>query len=323
VLPNDPFYGNYYYQYPAIIEGIRETAAAHGFDGEYWATEITYCSEEFPHCHAPDQPWGLPRTDKQAAKYSARAIVMHLGWDIGVAMLTWLPDVREMAPWTHPTTSNLYKVLAGTMPISLDVRIEREPTNTLTNTFELPNGDMLFALWTHGEAVDDDPGVITTLTFPGLSAQQVIAIDVLNGFEQELIIEVSTGNLVIRNIFVRDYPLILRITNRSVTPPLFRVVTTTSLTTETLTETATSTFLTTAVSRETVSKTETAFRESTQYMTYTTSMPYTTTDVATTTVVEGVGVDNVALSALAFVVGLAVGAAAIIVVRRKGPRSRS
>ncbi|MFX0185202.1 MAG: hypothetical protein ACFE95_19140, partial [Candidatus Hodarchaeota archaeon] len=28
VLPIDPFYGDYYYQYPAIIEGIRQTAAA-------------------------------------------------------------------------------------------------------------------------------------------------------------------------------------------------------------------------------------------------------------------------------------------------------
>lgn len=218
VLPNDSFWEGYYYQYPAIIEGIQQTAAAHGFDGEYWATEISYCSEEFPHCQGLSQPWGLPRTDKQAAKYSSRAIVMHLGWDIGVAMSTWLPDVPEMAPWTHPTTSNLYKVLAGTRPISLAVRIEREPTNTLTNTFALPNGDMLFALWTHGEAIDDDPGVSTTLLFPGLSAQQVIAIDVLNGFEQELIIEVWTGNLVIRNLFVRDYPLILRITNPYFSP---------------------------------------------------------------------------------------------------------
>jgi hypothetical protein len=211
VLPNDLFYEDYYYQYPAIIEGIRQTAAANGFDGEYWATEISYCSQEFDPF--PDSPWEQPKTDKQAAKYSTRAIVMHLGWDIGVAMCTWLPDIPEMAPWSHPTTSNLYKVLAGTRPMSLAVEIESEPTNTLTYAFALSNGDTLFALWTHGEAVDDVPGVSTTLTFPGLSAQQVIAIDVLNGFEQELIIEVENGNLVIRNIFVMDYPIILRIDN--------------------------------------------------------------------------------------------------------------
>ena len=210
VLPNDPFYGDYYYQYPAIVEGIRETAAAHGFEGEYWATEISYSSEEYGEDPA-DSEWGVPSTDMQAAKYCLRAIAMHLGWDIGVAMSTWLPTVPETAPTTHRTTSNLYKVLVGARPMSLAFQIENKPGNTLNNTFKMPNGDTLLALWTHGEAVDDDPGVGTTLTFPSLSAQKVIAIDALNGFEQELIIEVENGNLVIRDIFVRDYPIILRI----------------------------------------------------------------------------------------------------------------
>ncbi|MHA2429299.1 MAG: hypothetical protein ACXADB_14855 [Candidatus Hermodarchaeia archaeon] len=220
VLPNEPFFGDYYYQYPAIIEGIRQTAAAHGFDGEYWATEITYCSEEFPQCQGLSQPWGIPETDKQAAKYSARTIVMHLGLDMGVSMWTWQPDMPELAPWAHPTASNLYKVLAGTQPLNLTVRIAPEPPNTMTNAFELPNGDMLFALWTHGEAIDEDPGVITTLTFPGLSDQQVIAIDVLYGFEQKLLIDVRPGNLIIRNLLVRDYPLLLYITTPSPGSPI-------------------------------------------------------------------------------------------------------
>jgi len=214
VLPNDSFYGDYYYQYPAIIEGIRETAAAHGFDGDYWSCGITYSAEG----NAPDQPWGCPQTDKHAAKYLSRTIVMHLGWDIGVAMNAWLPDFPpELSPWLRHTASNLYKVLAGTKPISLDVEIEREPINALSNTFELSNGDTLFTLWTHGEAVDDDPGVATTLTFPGLSAKQVIAIDVLNGFEQELVVEEENGDLIIRDIFVMDYPIILRIMHPDIT----------------------------------------------------------------------------------------------------------
>jgi hypothetical protein len=66
---------------------------------------------------------------------------------------------------------------------------------TLTPTTEprddrchsLPYGDVLFALWTNGAAVDDNPGVTANLTFPDLSAQKVEGIDVLNGFEQELV----------------------------------------------------------------------------------------------------------------------------------------
>jgi hypothetical protein len=216
VLPSDSFYGDYYYQYPMIIEGIRETAATHGFDGEYWSTEISYGAGG----NAPDQPWGYPQTDKQAAKYISRAVVMHLGWDMGVSQNSWLPDFSpEQSPWLHHTTSNLYKILAGTKPISLVVEFESEPSNTQNNTFEMPDGDTLFTLWTHGEAVDDDSGVCTTLTFPGVSAQKVLAIDPLHGFEQELIIGEQNGNLVIRDVFVMDYPIILRINNDTSTIP--------------------------------------------------------------------------------------------------------
>ena len=208
VLPNDLFYRDYYYQYPTIIEGIREAAAAHGFDGEYWATEISYGG-----LGNHSGPWGNPQTDKEAAKYSSRAVVMHLGGDIGVSMYPWLPDVPENTPWTHRVTSNLYKVLAGSTPSNLNAEIKSEPTNTLSYSFELPNGDKLFAYWTHGEAVYDDSGVKTTLTFPGLSAQKVVAIDTLNGFEQELFKRMENGNLIIPNIYLMDYPVILRINN--------------------------------------------------------------------------------------------------------------
>ena len=38
-----------------------------------------------------------------------------------------------------------------------------------------------------------------------------MGIDVLNGFEQELITETGNGNLVIRNLLVKDYPMTLRL----------------------------------------------------------------------------------------------------------------
>lgn len=66
-------------------------------------------------------------------------------------------------------------------------------------------------MWNDNVAVDYDPGVPSMLTFPNTSAQKVIGIDVLHGFEQELIIENENGNLVIRNLFIKDYPIILRL----------------------------------------------------------------------------------------------------------------
>ena len=218
VFPNDSIYGDYYYQYPAIVEGIRETAAAHGFVGEYWATEITYWSQEFPDCS--DQPWLLPESEKQAAKYNSRAVVTHLGMDMGVFMNALRYDNPELRPWCIRAISNLYKVLAGSSPTSLVVDIESEPANTVNNAFELSDGNTLFAFWTNGEAVADDPGVGTTLTFSGLSAEQVVAIDVLNGFEQELIFEEEDGDLIIPDIFVFDYPILLRIVHENSLVPI-------------------------------------------------------------------------------------------------------
>lgn len=208
VAPNIEFYGNYYYEYPSIIQEIKQTASAHGFQGEYWGTELTWCSEEFPSCHPPDHPWGIQKTDKLAAKYYARGIVMQLGMDVGVGF-GGLESTA--APWTYPTIRNLNTVMAGTRPITLAVEIESEATNIMSYGFTSPNGDKLFALWTNGTAVDNDPGVNTTLTFPGLSARKVVGLDVLNGFEQELVTETENGNLVIRNLLVKDYPIILRL----------------------------------------------------------------------------------------------------------------
>jgi hypothetical protein len=59
--------------------------------------------------------------------------------------------------------------------------------------------------------VDYDPGIPSTLTFPDTSVTKVIGIDVLHGFEQELIFEMVDGNQVIRDFLIKDYPIILRL----------------------------------------------------------------------------------------------------------------
>ena len=61
-------------------------------------------------------------------------------------------------------------------------------------------------------ASDDDPGVNSTLTLHGVTSLKVIAMDVLNSFEQESIASVEDGSLVIRDFLIKDYPIILRLT---------------------------------------------------------------------------------------------------------------
>ena len=129
--------------------------------------------------------------------------------DVGTGVGFLHPD----APWSTPTVRNLTTVMAGNKPLELAVEIKTDAANLMRFGFSLPNGDRLFALWTDGAAVDNDPGVPSTLTFPATSAQKVIGIDVLHGFEQELIIEMENGNLVIRNFLIKDYPIILRLSD--------------------------------------------------------------------------------------------------------------
>ena len=200
--PEYDLYREYYYQYPSIVQEIKDVASAHGFDGEYEADELTWSTPENP---IPGQPWTYSET--VCAKYYARGIVMHLGMDITAGV----GGTGQHRTWSYETIQSLATVMAGAEPATLPVQIQTTVTNTVSYTFSLPNDDHLIALWTDGVAVEYDPGVSTTLTLPGFSDQRVMGIDVLHGFEQQMITGEEDGNLVIRDLLVKDYPIILRL----------------------------------------------------------------------------------------------------------------
>jgi hypothetical protein len=207
--PNSAFYGDYYYEYPVILEDIKQTAYDHGFTGEFWGTENTWCSDEFPSCHAPDQPWEISTTDKIAAKFDARTFIKHLGMDIGVS---WGALTGPEQPWAYPTVQRLNTLMAGTDPIYMAVQIENEPSDTVIYTFTLPDGDILIAFWMDNvPANNEDNAFFTTLTILDQSAQKVTGIDVLFGYEQELNTREENGNIVIENLSIRDYPIIIKL----------------------------------------------------------------------------------------------------------------
>jgi len=213
--PEDRYHANgesiseYYYEYPYLVQEIKDVASAHGFEGEYVGDELNYLVPE--QVWPEDRFWFPAYSESKCAKYYARGIVMHLGMDVSVT--TILP--RE-TPQVFHTIQNLCTVMAGNRPIGLAIEIEMDMESQATDikgySFSLPDGDKLVALWTDGVAVDDDPGVEATVTLSGLSAKKVMGIDVLNGFEQELVTGVEEGSLVIRGLLVKDYPTILRVT---------------------------------------------------------------------------------------------------------------
>lgn len=193
--PNDPYYQNY----PQMIEEIKEFAASNGFKGEYLAEEITWKT------YQTEFEIGEQFSENVAKKYYARAIIMHRGLNATVSILLRASGLLDMIP-------NICTVMAGAEPANLSVEIQSETTNIRSYGFSLSNGEHLVALWTDVVAVDDDSGIEATLTISGFPAKKVVGIDVLNGFEQQMITDIEDGNLVIRNLLVKDYPIILRLT---------------------------------------------------------------------------------------------------------------
>jgi hypothetical protein len=178
-----------------MVQEIKDTATAHGFDGEYQADELGWSTV----------PTGenLVYSPTAAVKYASRAIVMHLGMDVAV----------DLSMEAGNTLGNLCTVMAGALPAALPVQIQTTVTNTVSYTFALPNDDWLVALWTDGIAAEYDPGITTTITIPGFVNYEVMGIDVLHGFEQQVITSEEDGNLVIRDLLVKDYPIILRLSS--------------------------------------------------------------------------------------------------------------
>jgi len=190
----------YYYDYPSIAQAIKDTAAAHGFIGEYIA-EAGWSSVPTPGNLSTPVYSEVP-----CAKYHVRAIVMHRSLDIITEVGGLFPEFVLV----FNTISNLCTVMAGTTTDSVDIQIQSDADYLRSCSFSLPDGQKMVALWTDGIAEDDDPGVAATLTLPWPSAQSVKAIDVLNGYEQQLISSVEEGNLVIRGFLVKDYPIFIQ-----------------------------------------------------------------------------------------------------------------
>ena len=265
----------YYYEYPSIVQEIKDVASAYGFEGEYYAAEINWMTPEHP------VPGQLRYSETVCAKYYARGIVMHLGMDVIAGIISWGGNPTE-----EHVVQNLCTIMAGAEPASLPIDIQSEATNIMSYTFSLSNGEHLIALWTDGIAVEDDPGIETALTLDGFSDRMVMGMDVLNGFEQQMITSEEEGNLVIRDLLIKDYPIIFRLTSMPTptpTPTPSTTPTSTPTQTPTPTATATPTPTNTPTNTPTATVTPTATSTSTPTDTPTPTATSTPTPTATYT----------------------------------------
>lgn len=201
--PEHEYYEEYYYDYPPLVQEIKNVASSHGFKGEYVADELTYWVQG-ELIGWEGEPWRYSPT--RAAKFYARAIVMHLGMDVTVGV----GGISER-PIIFPTIQNLCTLMAAHEAIGMPVEIDVDYEPVAYCAFRYPNGDRILAVWTDGVAQDEDSGVPATITFPGLTTETVTGIDVLHGFEQELVFETAGGKTVIRDLLVKDYPILIKL----------------------------------------------------------------------------------------------------------------
>ena len=154
------------------------------------------------------QEMGVWYSEIAAGKYHARGTVMNLGLDVSVTNGA-IPSGYPSRHYVNTAISNLCTIMAGAKVTGLPVNIESTADNIKSYSFSTSNGDYLLALWTDGVAVENDPGVNATLTLPNFSSDEVVGIDVLFSFEQQINAENEDGNLVLRNLLIKDYPIIL------------------------------------------------------------------------------------------------------------------
>ena len=203
--PDTPQMDHYWENYPALVQEIMRVATANGFRGEYLVEEMLWRTRSEPH---ESEPYGF--TDVSGAKYYGRAIIIHLGLDVTTGLAVVLEDIR---PRSHAVIRGLSTVMAGAHPAAFPVGIQSEAINVMHFEFAIPSGEKLLAIWTDGAAVDDDPAIEATVTLPGLASGRVTGIDVLRGQEQQVNSSLQDGGVIIRGLLIRDYPLILKVSN--------------------------------------------------------------------------------------------------------------
>jgi hypothetical protein len=198
-----PLYSNiaadpYYQNYPEMVIGIKELAESQGFTGEYFADELLWTS-------VVEENWesGPPVNEYISAKYYVRAITENRGLDVNVTINTFFQD-GFMTP-----ILNLNNILAGAESSEMDMSVECELPNIRYYSFSRPDGKVLVSFWNNGDVVDVDPGIEGSIILFDFSADQAIGIDPIVGIQQELEIENVDGNLSIRGLLVKDYPIFI------------------------------------------------------------------------------------------------------------------
>jgi len=198
---------DFYSNYPFFVQSIKDTASAHGFSGEYRASDLWWW---FPN-HPSITTLAFPESAYMEVKNRTRGMLTQLGLNVTVRAIgtNFEPQI------INPAMTKFFTVMAGAAPDSLPVTIEKVAADTTDITqygFTFQNDSDMVILWRDVEPqpLANDPGVPVTITLAGFAGRPATGVDVLHGIEQQLITSDEDSNLVIRGLLVKDYPIIVR-----------------------------------------------------------------------------------------------------------------
>ena len=200
--PDAGQYPDYYASYPSLLAEIIRKAKQNGFRGEFIADEISYRGPGCGGCNITDPSF----SNIIAGKYTARGIILHLGNNVAAGV----GGIAAARTVHYNTLRNIANVFAGANASAFKVDVQTEAKNFKVFTFTKTDGSRLIALWTDGIAVDNDYGVPFSIVIPEFGGWNATGIDILKGLEQELTTSNENGNLNIRGLLIRDYPIIIR-----------------------------------------------------------------------------------------------------------------
>jgi len=204
--PEYEYHYDYYYEYAEMVREFRRIGEEHGLAGTLQGDELNWLT---PDQSLPFdlQPWPNEYSEHQCAKYFARGITTHLGLVDSTSVI-----LLNNKPVVYGTIQNLCTAMAGNKAIDMPVQIDIDTDGPVAYcTFRYPNGSRVLAIWTDGIAQDEDAGVSATIAFPDMTAGSITGIDVLYGVEQDLVFEIDDGDTIVRDLVIKDYPILIQL----------------------------------------------------------------------------------------------------------------
>jgi hypothetical protein len=217
-----------YRSYVSDVQELKQQARAHGFRGICMGTELTW-SAPYPQA-LPDERRPLVVSELVKAKYLARLMITHvwldmpafwnetwqdqlIDWDVGLFRNTFTSEpLNSTQPQpAYYVLRTLSTVFEDAVPAELAVELRNKEIAFDTFSFNLPNGEILVALWVSGAGSDDFLDIISDIVLPGILYERATGIDTLNGFEQELRVSIEGNDTVLTGMLIKDYPVVLRL----------------------------------------------------------------------------------------------------------------